>query len=102
MKFIPPKSGWKTYAVVVVAIGLGVAQQFGVHVPDWVNWGLGFLGLGTLRQAVTTQSAKTASDMADLVRVVLANLTVQPEPTDATGAKVQTVPVEVHVLPDIK
>lgn len=102
MKFIPPKSGWKTYTVVVIAIGLGVAQQLGVHIPDWANWGLGFLGLGTLRQAVTTQSAKSAADIEDLVQMVLANTTVQPEPTDATGATVKTVPVEVHVLPDIK
>lgn len=102
MKFVNPKSGWKTYAVVVIAIGMGVAETMGVHIPSWVDWVLAFLGLGTLRHAVTTQSAKAAREMEALVKAVIETVTIPDPNTDTTGAVVKTIPVQVHVLPDVK
>ena len=68
MKFLDFQNGKKTYAVVVIGIGLGIAQHFGWTVPAWVDWGLTFLGLGTLRHAVQSQSAKSADDVAETHR----------------------------------
>jgi hypothetical protein len=101
INFIPPKSGWKTYAVVLIGVGLGIAQHFGWQIPSYVDWVLTFLGMGALRHAVQTKSAKSTDDVADLVNLVLQNIT-QPAPPDpnagTTGATVKDVPVEVHVL----
>jgi len=101
MKFLDFQNGKKTYAVVVVGIGLGIAQHFGWAVPSWVEWGLTFLGLGTLRHAVQSQSAKSADDIAELVKLVLASVTIPDPNADTTGATVKTVPVETHVLPPL-
>jgi hypothetical protein len=35
MKFLDFQNGKKTYAVVIIGIGLGVAQHFGWTVPSW-------------------------------------------------------------------
>ena len=64
-----------------------------------MDWGLAFLGLGTLRHAVQSQSAKRADDIAELVRLVLANVRVPDPGADTTGATVKAIPVEMHVLP---
>lgn len=101
MKFLDFQQGKKTYAVVIIGIGLGIAQQMGWHIPGWADWGLTFLGLGTLRAAVTTQSAKSAADIADLVKLVLQNITVPDPNSDSTGVTVRDAPIEVHVLPPI-
>lgn len=101
MKFVDFQNGKKTYAVVVIGIGLGIAQHFGWTVPAWVDWGLTFLGLGTLRHAVQSQSAKSADDIAELVKLVVANVTVPDPNAGATGATVKTVSVETHVLPPL-
>lgn len=101
MKFIPPKSGWRTYAVVVVGIGLGAADAMGWHIPSYVEWALTFLGLGTLRSAVRTQGAKSAADIAELVQTVLDNITVPDPNKDMTGATVKTLPIEQHQLPPV-
>jgi hypothetical protein len=66
-----------------------------------VDWGLTFLGLGTLRHAVQSQSAKSADETAELVKLVLASV-VAPDPNaGTTGATVKTIPVETHVLPPL-
>jgi len=96
MKFVSFAQGKKTYAIVAIGIALGVAQQMGWHIPAWVDWALTFLGLGTLRMAVTAQSAKSAADIAVLLKTVLDNVTV-PEPEQGPAVPVQ--PVEVHYLP---
>lgn len=102
MKFLDPKTGWRTYAVVAVGIGLGIADYFGVHVPSYVDWGLTFLGLGTLRAGVKTQTAQTAAQIAQLAELVLQNITVPDPAKDATG---NTIPipskVEVSQLPPV-
>jgi len=66
-----------------------------------VDWGLTFLGLGTLRHAVQSQSAKSADDIAELVKLVLASVIVPDPNADTTGATVKAVPVETHVLPSL-
>lgn len=101
MKFLDFQNGRKTYAVVVVGIALGIAQHFGWHIPSYVDWILVFLGGGTLRHAIQTQSAKSADAVADLVKLVLENVTAPDPNSDTTGATVKDTPVEVHVLPDI-
>ena len=101
MKFLDFQNGKKTYAVVVIGIGLGIAQHFGWTVPSWVDWGLTFLGLGTLRHAVQAQSAKSADDLAELVKLVLDSVTVRDLNADTTGATVKSVSVETHVLPPL-
>lgn len=98
MKFIPPKSGWRTYAVVFVGVGLGVADYFGYHIPGWAETILGFAGLGTLRSAVRTQSAKSAADVAELAQEILASITLPDPNKDVTGATVKAAPVEQHQL----
>ena len=102
MKFLDFQQGKKTYAVVAIGIALGIAQHFGWHIPSYVDWGLTFLGMGTLRNAVQAQSAKTADDIADLMRVALQSLTVPDPNADTTGVTVRDAPIEVHVLPPIK
>lgn len=49
--------GKKTYLTVAVGIALGVAQGLGVHVPGWLDWILGFAGLGFHRSALTNSMA---------------------------------------------
>lgn len=63
MKLISWKSGWKTYAVVLAGVVLGAIQGLdangmaNIHVPSWIDWILGFLGAGTLRHGIQTQTA---------------------------------------------
>jgi hypothetical protein len=102
MKLLPPKTGWKTYAVVAIGIGLGIAQQQGVHVPGWVDWLLSFLGLGALRHAVTSQSAKSAAALEALGQTVFQAITVPDPNAGLTGASVKTIPVETRPLPPIE
>ena len=45
--------GKKTYIVALVAVGLAVAQVFGIVVPEYVYTLLAAGGLGALRVAVT-------------------------------------------------
>lgn len=102
MKFIDFQQGKKTYAVVAVGVVLGFCQYYGIHIPSWVDWGLTFLGLGTLRAGVQAQSVKTAAAVADLAKLILQNVTIPDPNSDTTGAKVVDAPVEVHVLPPAK
>lgn len=95
MKFLDPKTGWKTYAVVLVGLALGAAQATGVHIPTWVDWSLTFLGMGALRNGVKNQTANLAA-------TILQAITVTDPNSDTTGATVKTTAVEVHVLPDVK
>lgn len=67
MKFLDPKTGWKTYAVCVVGIGAGVAQAMGYHIPGWVDWTLVFLGGAALRHGVQNQSAALAATVLDAI-----------------------------------
>lgn len=94
MKFLDFQSGRKTYIVVAVGVALGIAQHFNIHIPSYVDWALAFLGMGTLRHAVTAQSAKSAAAVDDLVKLVLENITVA-EP-------VPTIPVVTEPLPPLK
>ena len=98
MKFLDIAQGKKTYAVVVIGMGLGIAQHFGWHVPGWLDWVIGFAGMGTLRMAVQAQSAKSADDLDILARTVLQAITVPDPNKGLTGAAIKTVPVEQHEL----
>lgn len=95
MKFLDPKTGWKTYAVCAVGIGFGVAEAFGFHIPGWVDWVLVFLGGAALRNGVKNQTANLAATL-------LQALTVTDPNSDTTSSVVKTTAVEVHVLPDVK
>lgn len=95
MKFIDPKTGWKTYVVCAIGFALGVAQAFNIQIPSYVDWGLAFLGLGALRNGVKTQSAQ-------LIETILASVTTADPNSDTTGAKKVDAPVEVHVLPPVQ
>lgn len=91
MKFIDPRTGWKTYAVVIVGVGIGALEACGVHLPGWVDWVLAFLGLGAIRHGVQSQSATLAATIIQAITV--------PDPNaDVTGATVRTQPVEQHNL----
>lgn len=58
------KSGWKTYAGCAVLIGLGVAQAFGVQIPDAVYAVVaGLTGIGG-RMAIAN-NAKAAALAAE-------------------------------------
>lgn len=102
MKILDWQNGKKTYAVILVSMGLGIAQHYGIPIPWWVDWALPLLGLGTLRHAVQTQSAQTAAAFDDLAKLILANVTATDPNSDTTDAKVVVAPVEVHVLPPVK
>jgi hypothetical protein len=45
--------GKKTYIIAFLGAALVLAEQFGFIVPGWALPILGFLGLGTLRSAVS-------------------------------------------------
>lgn len=86
MKFITLKSGWKTYATCLVGITLGIAQARGIQIPGWVDIILGFFGLGSLRHAVTTQSAAAAADLQTLVRTVIGAVSAPDATPDTVKA----------------
>ncbi len=109
MQFLSFAQGKKTYAVVAVGVALGLVQGLDdsgvahIHVPSAVNWVLMFLGLGAARVGIQAQSARATADVVQLVRDVLANITLPPPPSgdpdrDLTGATVKTVPLEVTPL----
>jgi hypothetical protein len=113
MQFLSFADGKKTYAVVAVGVALGVVQGLDdsglahVHVPSAVNWVLMFLGLGAARVGIQAQSAKATAAVVQLVRDVLANITLPPPAVDdpnrdLTGATIKTVPLEVTPLPPLK
>jgi hypothetical protein len=62
--------GYRTYAAVVVGLGLGVAQALGYSVPPEAVTLIGFLGLGAHRLALSNASAKTTEDILTLVKAV--------------------------------
>ncbi len=108
MKLLSFADGWKTYLVVVIGVGLGVAQSFGIHIPNWVDVTLGFLGMGAMRAGVTKSSAVAAVDIEELVRLVAANIVVPSTTTVNVNSDSTMIPVpkpavvEVHNLPPIK
>lgn len=82
MQFINLKANWKTYATVVVGIGLGIAQAQGYHIPSYVDWVLGFIGLGVHRHEVQVQSNQVSKDVQLLLATVFSQITV-PSPTNS-------------------
>lgn len=67
MKFIDPKTGWKTYAVCAAGIVAGIMQAFGYEVPGWVDWVLVFMGGAALRHGIQKQSAALTETVLDAV-----------------------------------
>lgn len=104
MKLLSWQSGKKTYAVMAIGLGLGIAQGFGIHIPaaNLMDWGLAFLGLGSLRAAVQKQAAQTAADVAKLLELLAQGASIPDPNSDTTGAVVKDTPVEVHVLQPVK
>jgi hypothetical protein len=78
-------SGYRTYAAVVVGLGLGVAQALGYNIPPEAVTLIGFLGLGAHRLALSNASAKTTEDILTLVKAVTD--TVEPVRPAATPIK---------------
>lgn len=93
MKFIDFAKNKKTYAVVLVGLGCGIYQWYTGHdLPSYVDWGLGFLGLASLRHSVQTQTQTAAEAAAKLVSTVLDQITIPdtvivPAPTQTVLTK---------------
>ncbi len=47
--------GKRTYIIAFIAAGVGLAQAFGVEVPEWLAYVLGAAGITTLRAAVSNE-----------------------------------------------
>ena len=78
MQFISWANGSKTYVVCAVGIALGIAQAFNIHIPDYVNWVLVFLGGTALRHGIQTQSAQATEDVIAVAKTVLDQVTLKP------------------------
>lgn len=79
-------SGWKTYAITVAGLGLGVADYYGYHIPHWAEIILGFAGLGTARMAIQKQTSTTVSDVVTLVGEILSQVSVPDTTVTVEGA----------------
>lgn len=105
IKFISWASGYKTYIACAVGAGMGIAQYFGFHVPDWAVWVVGAGGMAGLRAAVAKQTFASAVDVGELVKLLASAITVQPTPdinSDSTKTPVVAGKVEVSDLRPIK
>lgn len=60
-------NGWKTYACCAGLVALGVAEYFGVHVPEWVLLIVGGGAGAGGRLAIANQARATAAAMAGLI-----------------------------------
>lgn len=76
MKLLSFTKGWKTYATVLVGLGVGVMQANSLDIPNWVDWSLGFMGLGFHRLAVQNQSKLVAQQVEALVKAILDQVSV--------------------------
>lgn len=94
MQFISWKNGWKTYATVVIGVGVGVADYFNYPIPhiQGIEVVLGFMGIGFGRMAITNQSKITAQALSTLLQDVLQQVTV---PTTVTTVTTTTPPKSV-------
>ena len=97
MKLLSWTNGWKTYLTVAAGISVGVAQHFGYHVPGYLDWILGFLGLGFGRMAITRQSQITADAVLALITDALQQLS---EPVTTTVVTTSTPPKSVVLASD--
>ena len=105
IKFISWASGYRTYIACAVGAGMGIAQYFGFHIPDWALWVAGAGGMAGLRAAVAKQTLASAVDIGQLARLLLENLTVPPTPdvnADSTKTPVVIGKVDVSDLRPIK
>ena len=50
--------GKRTYLVAFVAAAVGLAQAFGVEIPEWLGYILGALGISTLRAGIAKDADK--------------------------------------------
>jgi len=50
--------GKKTYLIAFVAACVGLAQAFGVEIPEWLGYVLGAAGISTLRAGITKDTDK--------------------------------------------
>lgn len=70
----------KTYAVIAVGLVMGViqglddAKVINFHVPVYLDFILGLLGMGTLRHGVQASTEKTTADLAELIAQVMASV----------------------------
>jgi len=87
MKFLDPRTGWKTYAICAIGIIAGILQAFGIHIPGWVDWCLVFMGGAALRHTLQKQSDALASTVRDAITL---------PPT------APVIPVDTASLPPIK
>lgn len=93
--------GRKTYLVCALGAAIGIAQYFGWQPPHWADWLLAAAGGATLRAAVAKQTLKSAIDIGELVKLVLAQVEVPDDNKDVTGATARVQTVEVHELPPV-
>lgn len=98
-KLLSWSQGKKTYLTVIVGVGLGIAQAppFNVHIPSYIDWALGFLGLGAARMAITAQSQATATAAFSLIQNVLSQVTTAE--TDGPSVTTVTQPVSLNTNP---
>jgi hypothetical protein len=108
MQFVDAKANWKLYAVIVIGLGLGIADKFQVRVPGFVMWLLGFVGRAGLRDAIRAEAEKSADELVKLVDDILAQVAIQSpqliDPQkDVTGDLPKPIDmVEVAPLPPVK
>ncbi len=104
MQLIDPKANWRTYATVVVGLGLGIADKAGVTVGFPWSWAIRFLGNGELIAAIRAQSGQAADDIVKVVDSVLVQVSLPAEPPSPplpVGPTDPVVPVERSGLPPV-
>lgn len=91
MKLLDYTKGWKTYATVVLGLGVGVyAAVTGHDIPVWGYAILGFAGLGFHRSALSNQAQIATTDVLSLVQAVLAQVST-PDTLPSTNLPVRLV-----------
>lgn len=104
MQLIDPKANWRTYATVIVGLGLGVADKAGVSIGWPWSWAIKLLGNGELVAAIRAQSGQAADDIVKVVDSVLAQVslpTTPPSPPLQGGPSDPIVPVVREGLPPV-
>lgn len=96
MKLLEWTKGKKTYLTIAVGVALGVYQGVTGHdVPSYVYLGLGLLGLGFHRSALTDQTKK----ITELVEAVAGSILTQITVPDPQPVAVNPVLIEHTVVP---
>lgn len=103
MKLIDIRSNWRLYATVMIALGLGVADDLKIEAPGFAMWLLGWVGNVPLREAIRAKAKDSSGTIIELVEDILAQVEIPGQPNvdlqaDVTG-DLPKPPVVVEIKP---